>query len=402
MRKSTIAISSKILLSAGVPLALASNPMSSAHQSNTLNHPVTKAAVRARIARPSAASSMVELLLRLPAFTHAVNGETRRGMAYGLVAAVAMTLLSMGARFLLDPMLPPGFPYLTFFPSIIITGFVWGIIPAACSAVLSGLAAWYWFIPPYGSFNLDAQSVTALVFYVVVVVIDLGLLQLALHTAGSQARAQIALASALQLQQVVSEEVDHRLKNLLATVNGLISLSQKHATSPAELGEQLRQRVNAMSHSVALLRGAAHGAKTGVRDVVLSTLQPLGISLGERLNLDGKDEILSPNGIIPLNLILHELGTNSVKYGALSGQVGSVLVKWNVSDSEDCRGLMRLCWSERGGPKAVKPTRTGFGTELLNRMARSLGGVCDFEFEEVGLTVTITMNCTQMLDRDRA
>lgn len=342
-------------------------------------------------------SKLVRLLFKLPAFQNTISGRTKRGELLGQLAAVAMTVFAVALRFLLDPMLPPGFPYLTFFPSVIITGFVWGIFPAVTGAILSGFAAWYWFIPPVGSFSLGSQSITALLFYVIVVAIDMILLQLALYTAGSQVRAHRALASALEFQQVVANEVDHRLKNLLATVSGLVSLSQKHAATPAELATQIRHRVNAMSHSVALLRDTAQGTKAGVREAALASLLPLGVQDGERLKLDGSTEALTANGIIPLNMIFHELGTNAIKYGALSDDGGTVLIRWRVNTSENGRRLLEIVWVEQGGPSVAEPTRSGFGSELLSRITRSMGGSCEFDFRTSGLIATITMDCTNTL-----
>ncbi|MCJ8520586.1 K+-sensing histidine kinase KdpD [Pseudorhizobium tarimense] len=139
---------------------------------------------------------------------------------------MAVRGLALLARFAADPYLPPGFPYLTFFPAIIITGFVFGIYPALTCAILCGTSAWYWFIPPFNSFVVDGQTVTALLFFLVVVGINLGLPQLALSAYASQVRARDELTRAHEMQQVVSQEFDHRIKNLLATVSGLISLSQ--------------------------------------------------------------------------------------------------------------------------------------------------------------------------------
>ena len=351
---------------------------------------------------PGEASTSDSFLLRLPAFRIVVHGNTISDVIVGQAVAITIAVFAVIARFLLDPYLPPGFPYLTFFPAVVITGFVWGIYPAITSGVLSGLAAWYWFIPPRVGFVLDSQALTALVFYLVVIAIDLGLLQLALYALGSQTKAQHALKEALQLQKVVSDEVDHRLKNLLATVSGLISLSQKHAETPAELAEQLRKRIVAMNNSVALLRGVMHGEQASVRAAVLAALEPLGISDGQRLTLEGPNLVLSANGIIPLNLILHELATNALKYGALSNQSGTVSVEWMLVPSDEGQPQFHLAWVERSGPPATAPSRAGFGTELLNRMSRTLGGECAFDFDSAGLTVRITMDGERILEAEHA
>lgn len=338
------------------------------------------------------------LLFSLPAFRHAVHGPTRSGMIAGQLAAVAMTAMALALRFYLDGLLPPGFPYLTFFPTVVITGFVWGIYPGITAAVLSGLCSWFWFIQPSGSFALDGQAATALAFYVFVVATDIGLLFLALRALGAQVRSHQALAAALQMQNLVSKEVDHRLKNLMATINSLISMLQKHATTPRELADQLRQRVNALSNSIGLLRGAAEGEPISMRKVILSALEPLGLSDRSRLTLEGPEVTISSNGFIPLNLILHELGTNSLKHGAFSNQSGVLRLSWTIAEQQDEKTMLNFVWVERSGPAATPPERTGFGTELLTRMSRVLGGACEFMFDAEGLTANISMASLSVLD----
>ncbi len=337
-----------------------------------------------------------KLLLRLPAFRGPVKGRRVRDAIVAHLAAVVLAGLAAAARLGLDPFLPPGIPYLTFFPAVVITGFIWGPVPGLTCAILSGVAAWYWFMPPFGGFDLNPPAITALAFYVVVIAIDLGLLQLAILTARSLARTQQALNTSISVQKVVSAEVDHRLKNLIATVNGLIALSQKYAETPEELACRLRERINAMGQSVALLRGAAHGQNPGLRDVILSTLQSLGADDGGRLTLRGRDNALVTSALIPLNLMVHELGTNSVKYGALSSEAGTVTIEWEVLPSAP-ETVLRLVWTERNGPIVVEPTRSGFGTVLVNRMSQSLGGSSEFSYRETGLIVTITMEGSRVL-----
>lgn len=319
-------------------------------------------------------------------------------MAIGQLAAIGMTSVALALRFYLDPLLPPGFPYLTFFPCVVITGFVWGIFAAITAGILSGLASWYWFIQPLDSFSINGPAATALAFFVFVVATDIGLLFLALRALGAQVRSHEALTTALEMQQLVSAEVDHRLKNLMATVNGLVSMLQKHASTPKELAEQLRHRINALSHSIALLRGVVEGERIALRKAILSTLEPLGLMESERVALEGPNLTISPNGLIPLNLILHELGTNAVKHGAFSNQSGRLRLSWDVVTLEDGESMLSLVWSERAGRIVTPPERTGFGTELLDRMSRSLGGACKFTFDGEGLTATLSMQSLHILD----
>ncbi|MGF9693444.1 HWE histidine kinase domain-containing protein [Rhizobium sp. 0TCS1.26] len=334
------------------------------------------------------------LLARLPAFRSMVQAQTPRQRLTSYAISLAIGLTAIAVRFVVDPYLPPGFPYLTFFPAIILTGFFFGIRPAIISSIICGCVAWYWFIPPAGSFALNGQSVTALGFYFFVVAIDLGLLHLLLKGYGAQVRMREDLTRHMQMQQVVSEEVDHRLKNLLATTSGLITLSQRHATTPEQLGRQLRQRIQAMGHSVALLRGSLHGGSADMRQAVLSALEPLGLTEGDRLAFDGPKIELKGAMIISLSLILHELGTNALKYGALTREGGSIRIAWRharpAAAADDEGPMIAFVWEERGGPVVSVPTTQGFGTELVRRMASSFG-TSVFDYSPAGLTVSLDM-----------
>lgn len=340
---------------------------------------------------------LVQLLSRLPAFRSTTELPTRGELVTAYVLSLVIEAFAIAIRFAVDDFLPPGFPYLTFFPAVILTGFCFGIRPALMNAVISAAVAWYFFIGPVGTFDLTLQSITALAFFFLVIGIDLGLLQLLLAAYSTQVKVRDELARNLKLQQLVSEEVDHRMKNLLATTSGLISLSQRHAATPKELGTQLRQRIQAMGHSINLLRGSLHGGKADMREAILAALEPLGLAEGERLAFDGPPLSLNGATIISLSLICHELGTNALKYGALSVEGGRILVSWRIvpatgADEDAADEMIELVWKEIGGPPVGSPSRQGFGTELVTRMASSFGGgPSQMDYAPDGLVVRLSM-----------
>lgn len=333
----------------------------------------------------------VRFLSRFPAFRERTEAASAGEIAQHVAATIAIAVIATGLRFWIDPYLPPGFPYLTFFPAVILTGFVFGMRAALLSVVLCGLAAWYWFIPPGDSFELNHQSGVALAFYVVVVTIDLGILQLALMAYRSQTRARAAVQRMLALEETVSEEVDHRMKNMLATVSGLVSLSRRHAQSPEELASKLQSRFAAMGEAVRLLRTSLSGASGDMASTLKSGLMPLGLVEGEKLRLSGPPLALKSSAIVALNLIVHELGTNAIKYGALSSENGQVHISWQ--DVPEAAGVqtVEIIWTERGGPRPQEPTRHGFGSDLVARMAASLGGEGSYDFAPDGVVFRLVM-----------
>ena len=344
---------------------------------------------------------LVRLLSQLPAFRSTLKTPEPREIAIAYVASLVIEAVAVWARFAVDSYLPAGFPYLTFFPAVILTGFVFGMLPAILNACISAFVAWYFFIPPIESFGLNAQSFTALAFFFLVIAIDLGLLRLLLSAYAEQQRAKEDLTRHLQMQQLISDEVDHRLKNLLATTSGLITLSQRYATTPQELGTQLRKRIQAMGHSISLLRGSLSGETTSMRDTILSAVEPLGLTSGDRLSLEGPTLKHNACSIISLSLILHELGTNAFKYGALAQERGSIKVSWEFceapkqADREE--RWLQLIWEEQGATGVEAPTRSGFGTDLVRRLATGFGAPCTLDYRPEGLRAVFPMRRDSVL-----
>ncbi|PIK73664.1 ATPase, partial [Methylobacterium frigidaeris] len=105
----------------------------------------------------------------------------------GDLVALGATAVALGVRLAVDDVLPPGFPYLTFFPAVILTTFFCGLRAGITCATLSGLFAWYFFLPPSMGFIVSAQSALALAFYVFIVAVDIALIHI-MHTASARLR----------------------------------------------------------------------------------------------------------------------------------------------------------------------------------------------------------------------
>ncbi len=166
--------------------------------------------------------------------------------------------------------------------------------------------------------------------------------------------------------QVVANEVAHRLRNTMAVVDSIVTLTARTAPSVAEFKEALLGRFAAISRTNdSLIRGS--WTEASVRLLLETELAPYQDSEG-KITLTGPDISIDGHVAVALALVLHELATNAAKYGALSTSAGLLRVDWQVS--ADAIPLFELIWEERGGPTVVAPTRRGFGSELI---ARSLG-----------------------------
>lgn len=173
-------------------------------------------------------------------------------------------------------------------------------------------------------------------------------------------------------------EMAHRAQNGLAIMSAMVSQSARGATSVEEYEGKLSARLRAMAASQALIT-EADGRRLPLTALIDQTLRPFGL---DRFDLTpGAGEIeLSPDLAMALALLLHELATNAVKYGALFAADGRVALSWRVEAENG-----EVTWRETGGPPAKTPTRKGFGSRLLESALRPRGGAVEMEYRPDGL-----------------
>lgn len=188
-------------------------------------------------------------------------------------------------------------------------------------------------------------------------------------------------------QALLIRELNHRVKNTLASVQAIVHQTLKTASGPEAFSAALTARLSALSQSHDVLtRNDWSGAQ--VRDIAAEQLSPYGRPGEERFRLSGPDVKLSPNRAVTLGMVLGELATNAAKYGALSNG-GGVEVAWTRRDEAGAPWLA-LVWRERGGPDVREPSARGFGTRLIERsVGAGLGGTATLMFEPEGVTCTI-------------
>jgi len=181
-------------------------------------------------------------------------------------------------------------------------------------------------------------------------------------------------------------ELNHRVKNTLATVQSLASQTLRNTERSADARQMFEARLLALSRAHDILtRQSWQGAS--LREVVDRALDPFRTDDG-RLSVEGIDVRLSPKQALALSMALHELATNAAKYGALSNDSGRVEVAWRVV--LEGAGELQLTWTESGGPPVVPPTRTGFGSRLIQRsLAHDLGGATSIEYRPQGVISVI-------------
>lgn len=179
-------------------------------------------------------------------------------------------------------------------------------------------------------------------------------------------------------QRLLFAELNHRVKNSLAVVQGLAHQTFKPDLVPPELIHAFEGRLSALAAAHNLLMKQSWES-TPIASVIRAALEPFDAGAG-RFSARGPEVLLSPSATVTLTLGLHELATNAAKYGALSNASGAIDVDWCLADGE-----FELVWRERGGPSVEPPAHKGFGTRLLQRaVAQDLGGTVDLHFDPDG------------------
>ncbi len=185
-------------------------------------------------------------------------------------------------------------------------------------------------------------------------------------------------------QRLLINELNHRVKNNLATVQAIAFQTLKGDIPLAEAKARFEARLMALSRAHNLLTEQVWGGASLER-VVRDSTEHLGGDQ-ERFTLSGPSVWIAPRAALALALALHELGTNAAKYGALSGDGGRVDVTWRETGD----GKLILEWKEQDGPPVSAPPRRGFGSRLIEQgLAGDLGGTAQIAFEPDGLRCTI-------------
>ncbi|SDA21642.1 Two-component sensor histidine kinase, contains HisKA and HATPase domains [Methylobacterium sp. UNC378MF] len=199
-------------------------------------------------------------------------------------------------------------------------------------------------------------------------------------------RAEISRSHQLQERQTMMlHELNHRVRNTLATVQSLARQSRRSDATD----ERLEGRILALSKTHDLLsRDDWSGAS--LVTVLENELSPFEGKQDERFRLDGPDIELPPRYVLALGMTLHELTTNAAKYGALSVETGRVDIAWRVATGESGARRLVIEWRETGGPPVSEPRRRGYGTRLINGgVSHELGGKVRLDFEAPGLRCTV-------------
>lgn len=193
-------------------------------------------------------------------------------------------------------------------------------------------------------------------------------------------------------ERMLVREVEHRARNLLAVVQGVVQLT--HADTVPAFKAALGKRIRALAKTNAAITASASQG-TSLLAILHEELLPYEDDAGTRVILSGDDISLDPASAQSLTLVIHELTTNAAKYGALTSDTGRLDVRWTCEKTNERNQTLTLKWSERGGPATTPPERKGFGTTVITAFGQErTGSSVDLKWLPTGLEATLVVPMT--------
>ncbi len=194
-------------------------------------------------------------------------------------------------------------------------------------------------------------------------------------------------------REMLANEMSHRVKNLFAIASALTSIASRSAKTTGDMARDVTQRLHALGHAHELVRPSLSHQKKAVHlgellAVLLNAYDDKG-SIGDRIRVSVPDVLVGEASITTLALVIHELATNSLKYGALSAPNGTLDVSCTEADTE-----VTIKWIEKGGPVVAVPRgQAGFGSKLVNTsITGQLGGSIAFDWPPTGAVITLRVS----------
>jgi len=196
------------------------------------------------------------------------------------------------------------------------------------------------------------------------------------------------LRAAVREKDLLINELNHRVKNTLTTVQSIASQTLRNAPTIDHASSAIESRLIALSqvHNILTVQS---WSEVELHDIVGQAVEPYRSRWEDRIHVEGPKVQVPPRMALALAMALQELATNAVKYGALSNGVGQILVRWKLNGPSPPRRL-HLRWEETEGPPVQKPARRGFGTRLIERsLAHDLDGEARIEFAPAGVVCSV-------------
>lgn len=303
-----------------------------------------------------------------------------RGRVAGYSVALALVVIATLVRSFADHLLPPGFPFLTFFPAVIITTFLAGRGPGWLCAGLSLLSSWYFFIPPANTFVVSAPVATALLFFTGVVVVDVLLIDGLQQRQQRLVESQQQLAAMAEQQSLLFQELQHRVANNLASVSSMLRIQRRQIERTPEIAidvmESADRRIELMGR---VHRQLYHPSarETPLPDQIRSVVaqaQDVAGAAHVAVTVEAIDAPLAVDRMLTLMLLITEVVNNSIKHAFPEGTPGEVRLVLERCGERRLR--LTIADNGRGLPAAADAAQgqRGLGTAITKGFANQLGG----------------------------
>ncbi|MFD2782478.1 sensor histidine kinase [Novosphingobium pokkalii] len=293
--------------------------------------------------------------------------------------AVALFCAAFGIRWTADALFPPGFPFLTFFPAVIVATFVAGRGPGIVCAVLSGLAAWYFFVPPVFSFVVTPQVATAMLFYSGVVAVDIFLIDGLTRRQRQLEENEARLAEMAAHQALLFKELQHRVANNLASVASMLRLQRRQIERDPALALPLIDRADQRIEMMGRVHRQLYDPAAQSRPIreILSHAVDLAREMADADAVDVRviadDVRLDVGRLLPLVLLLTELLANSFKHAFAPGERGRIDVR--LEQAENDMLCLTVADNGKGLPASdTQPAIAGLPARGAGWARRSLPG----------------------------
>ncbi len=230
--------------------------------------------------------------------------------------------------------------------------------------------------------GLPVASLTAPLWRALGVTASVGVVMLALGFAFALTMAA-RIARGEALHELLINELNHRVKNTLATVQSIAAQTFRQTPDPGEARAKFEARLVALGRAHNILSDEKWES-ADIKDIVNDVLEPFIANDGNRLRIGGDEVRVAPRCTLTISMVFHELATNATKYGAWSNQTGIVAVDWTTGDRDHPEWL-RVTWRESGGPPVQAPGRRGFGSRLVEQSLAGVGGRVTVTYDAAGL-----------------
>ncbi len=323
---------------------------------------------------------------------------TKHSLRYELAFGIAAVLVATLSREFLNEFLPSGFPFLTFFPAVMLSLIFASVRCGIVVAIVCGLISWVWYIPPYGSLALQQGALLAIGFYVLITATDILFVTAAARALRALATAREESARLAQVRELMFSELQHRVSNNLATAAALLRLQSTQIEDPAArqalTAAQLRiQSISRLQRRLHAPDAQALDGGEYLRGILDDTLE--AANLGHRAHVQVRTDPLplENDDAVPLGLIAGELMMNALEHGAKADEAARIEVKLTAGKpQEDGMIPVRLTLRDTGPglPEGFRLDQcTSLGLTIATQFASAMDGTLTMENAPGGGTLAV-------------